>query len=278
MPSSPSTSRYLSRAFITAIAVLSGGLGSGCVSTDLVRGAERELDRAFRIERPTVFYEPILAKVRGTPGVTPVPPDARQHYLGVIANMEILGSEGKLELKREGMLGSALAMKLLAQWRIGRVDAARESLRELRTSGQEPPDQRVRALVAAFGGIVRIEDAITANQSGQPFETVLDIIVGPDGAWRALGAARMEAARAGPTPPEVLETRLAAFKVLKSAHERVPPASPLSDALEMSWKRARAEAQIELAEFASLPSPTPVAHAAKAQQWQTLCGLDPLRR
>jgi hypothetical protein len=278
MPLSISPSPYLLRACVATIALLGGALGSGCVSTDLVRGAERELDRALRIERPTVFYEPILAKARSATGVAPVSPDARQHYLGVIANMEFLSPEGKGRLKREGMLGNALAMKLIAQWRLGRLDSARESLRELRSVGQVSPEQRVRALVAAFSGIARIEDAITANQSGQPFETVLEIIVGENGAWHALGTARMEAARAGNTPPELLETRLAAFKVLKNAHDRVPPASPLSDTLETGWKRARAEAQIELAEFASLPSSTPIAHAAKVLQWQTLCALDPLPR
>ncbi len=273
-PMSPMPFRLLSRAGFVPVALVVGALLGGCVSSDLLRHAEREFNRSIKIERTAAFYEPILAKVRGDNAVPPIPPLARQHYLGVIANMELVGPNGRQELKRDGQLGNALSLRLLAQWRLGRLDDARYTLRELRESNQESPDRRVRALVAAFAGIIRIEDALAARAAGQPFAMIFDIIAGPDGAWRRLGAARMETARAGATPPELLETRLAAFKILKDAYGDLPPASPLSDTQAIAWKRARAEAQIELAEFASLSPSDVAAHAAKVHQWQDLCGLE----
>jgi hypothetical protein len=254
------------------------GLLASCVSTDLLRNAEREFARAMRKDQAVAFFEPFLARVRGDGPAPPIPPEARQHYLAVIANLELVGPTGRQELKRDGQLGNAWSLRLLAQWRIGRMDDARSSWRELEATNQDSPDQHVRALVAAFGGVIRIDDALAALQAGKDFEQILELIAGPNGAWRALGAARMESARAGTTPPEVLELRLAAFKVLKDAYERVPAATPLSDTLELAWKRARAEAEIELAEFASLTPRDAALHAARVRRWQELCGLDPLRR
>jgi hypothetical protein len=262
----------------TATVLAAGSLLTGCMSTDLLRNADREFDRALRKDQVVAFYEPTLARVRGDIAVPPVSPEARQHYLGVIANLEMVGPKGRQELQADGQLGNAWSLRLLAQWRLGRLDDARISWRELQACHQDAPDQQVRALVAAFGGVVRVEDALAALQAGQNFEQVLSLIAGPNGAWRALGAARMESARAGATPPELLELRLAAFKVLKDAHDRVPPASPLSDALAIAWKRARAEAQIELAEFASLTPRDAATHTAHVSRWQELCGLDPLPR
>lgn len=276
----PHHSRLFSlfRRCVVSLGVAGALLSGGCVSTDLLDDAHREFERSLRLEPTTAFYEPILAKVRGDPNVPPIPPEARQHYLGIIANLELVGPTGRQELMRGGLLGQAYSLRLLAQWRLGRLEAARQTWRELQASGQEAPDQRIRALVAAFGGIQRIEDALVATAAGKNFEEILTIIVGDDGAWRALGAARMETARAGATPPELLEARLAAFKVLKDAHDRESAASPPSEALAIAWKRARAEAQIELAEFASLAHRDPAAHAARVQRWQALCGLDRLPR
>lgn len=257
-------------------ALVAGALLSGCISTDLLRNAERQFNRAVKIENTAAFYGPILAKVRGDGTVPPLPPDARTHYLGVIANMELVGPIGKQELKRDGQLGDAFSLRLLAEWRLGRMVEARGSLRSLRESGQESLDQRVRALVAAFAGIIRIEDALTARATGESFEQIHDHLAGPTGAWRALGAARMETARAGATPPELLETRLAAFKVLKDAFDATFATPPSDDRIALTWKRARAEAQIELAEFATLPSSDSAAHTRKVRQWQQLCGLEPV--
>lgn len=262
----------------SALVCLVAALLTGCVSSDLLRRAQREFNRAARIEDSGVFYEPILAKVGGNGEVPPIPPEARQHYLGVIANMELVGPTGRQELRRDGQLGNAFALRLLAEWRLGRLEAARQSLHALREAGQEPTDQRLRALVAAFAGVIRIEDALDAAATGEPFARTYEIIAGPDGAWRALGAARMETARAGRTPPQLLETRLAAFKVLRDAYARVPPDTPLDEAMVNAWRRARAEAQIELAEFASLAPGNAAAHARRVRHWQELCGLDPVTR
>lgn len=258
------------------VTLVAGSLLAGCISTDLLRNAERQFNRGVKIENTAAFYGTILAKVRGDGTVPPIPPDARTHYLGVIANMELVGPIGKQELKRDGQLGDALSLRLLAEWRLGRMAEARESLRHLRESGQESLDQRVRALVAAFAGIIRIDDALTARATGQSFEKIYDHLAGPTGAWRALGAARMETARAGATPPELLETRLAAFKVLRDAYDATYAVPPSDDRVALNWKRTRAEAQIELAEFATLSSADPAAHTRKVHQWRQLCGLDPV--
>lgn len=92
-----------------------------------------------------------------------------------------------------------------------------------------------------------------------------------------LGQARVEASRTDGVFDSILETRLAAFKVLKDSHDKLPAGSD-GGVPYQKWSRMQAEAQVELAEFSRLPTEDRAAQAEKVREWQLLCDLSPPSR
>jgi hypothetical protein len=251
---------------------------SGCATADLVYRTQDSFDRAVAADSAAAFFAPVLAEVRGQPPPPAIPPKARPHYLEVILAIQPLGTASRETLDRAGLLGTAYTLQTLALWRLGRLDEARTVAAMARETGQDSLHLRERTLFDAFEGVDMIQRALAESQSGAPFADILDLIGGDDGAWKALGAARAEAARGPIELPELLEARLAAFKILKDAHDRIAADTKLPDTQLASWQRLRADAQIELEQLAGLPAREPVARAATVREWQVLCGLDPTVR
>jgi hypothetical protein len=250
---------------------------AGCSSPSGVRTAERALNRALAIEPTSAFFQPVINRAKDLPPPPEMSARARQHYLDVVADIERRGAEAKESLRREGVLGDALILKALAQWRLGRLPEAQNSIREARSTGQEALDARDRALAAAFEGVVRLHNALNVVAEGQSFREIFELIAGPGGAWRQLRSARVEARRVGATMPELLETRLAAFKVANDARSRASQLDQTTVPYD-SWSRLRADAQVELNELAALRGIEGFDAQAKAREWQLLCGLDELSR
>jgi hypothetical protein len=248
-------------------------LGAGCASSDSVRTAQRALNRALAIEPTAAFFAPVIHRAKGQPPPPDMSARARQHYLTVVADIEQRGPAELQSLRRQGLLGDALVLKALAQWRLGRIPDAQASIRDARATGQAAVEARDRALAAAFEGVVRLHNALNAAGEGRPFREVFELIAGPNGAWRQLGAARVEARRVGAVMPELLETRMAAFKVVNDARRQATRADQDSVPYE-TWSRLRADAQVEVNELAGLGSIEGFDAQAKAREWQALCGLD----
>lgn len=246
---------------------------AGCASSDSVRTAERALDRALAIEPTSAFFAPVINRAKGLPPPPEMEARARQHYLTVVADIEQRGPEEQENLRRQGVLGDALTLKALALWRLGRIPEAQTTIRDARSTGQAALDARDRALAAAFEGVVRLHNALNAHIEGSSFREVFELIAGPDGAWRQLGSARVEARRVGATMPELLETRLAAFKVVHDARRQAPRLDQDSVPYD-TWSRLRADAQVELNELAALGSIEGFDAPAKAREWRLLCELD----
>lgn len=262
--------RLCSLATATFVALLVSLIVSGCATGDFLRAAHRSMLRAEMVEPPESFFTPVLARAKGEEQPPPPSWRARQHYLGVIFNLEGLSAEGEKALKRDGMLGDAFVLKTLAQWRLGRLDDARASALRARASGQEALDAEHRALFRAFEGVMRLHAAFDALAEGKPLEEIHWMVASDQGAWRLLAGARTEISRTSPLQRELILARLAAFKILRDARQKHLEAAGRDTE---AWKRLRAEAEVELAELASLPTDVPAGHAAVVEQWQALCGL-----
>jgi hypothetical protein len=265
----------LSRVWLFALllAGVSACLG-GCASADAVRAAQGSMTRAMRVENPGAFFGPVLARALGEPATDNLTPQARQHYFAIIADLEGLSPRDREDLRRAGLLGDALTLRALAQWRLGRLAAATDTAQDARATGQEPPSARDRVLLTSLEGVVQLEAAITAAQGGASYEKITELIRGENGAWRLLGLARAEVAHSDESLPELIEARLAAVKVLKDAHDKYFAGVILPPGGDEAWDRVRAEAQAELADFAAASARDPVAHAARVREWQVACGLD----
>ena len=243
---------------------------AGCAGGDFLRAAHVSLERALRVESPGAFFAPVLARATGEELPPPPSWQARQHYLAVIFNLEGISAQAENSLKYEGKLGDAFVLKTLAQWRLGRIDDARNSALRARASGQDALDAHDRALFRAFDGVIRLNAAFDALKEGKPVASIEELISGDSGAWRLLAGARTEIGRRDPLQRDLILARLAAFKVLLEARARDPEAAAASTD---AWKRLRAEAQVELAELAAMPTDLPSTLAATVQRWQKLCGL-----
>jgi hypothetical protein len=265
----------LAQFFLPAPIAVVLGLLAGCATTDYVRSAQHAFDRALRMEPPTAFFGPVLARACGE-AVIPEPSAlVRPYYLQMVSFVESVTPRGAESLRRAGLLGEAYVLEALAQWRLGRLEAARKASASARESRQEALDERERALFRALDGVLALEAALAARNAKAPWPAIFGLVGGPGGAWRALGDARAEVGRATALGGELLQARLAAFKVLKDAREQASSGSaawPPAD--EEAWLRLRAEAQIELQELAAFATKDEAAHARLVRRWQLLCGLD----
>lgn len=252
--------------------VLLVACAAGCVGTDFVEMAQDSLRRAFRFETPSAFFQPVLERARSDREVSHMHVRARQHYLQIVASIERLTPEMRDELRQDGMLGEAYALKALAQWRLGRLDDARASIAIVRASNQEPLQARDRALFEGMAGVLKLEEALAAEAAGQPFAKVYEAAAGDHGGWRALATARTKILPDDRLQADLMEARLGCYAVIVAARRRDPAGA---DALDPDvLPRLRAEAQVELNQLARTPEANLPAFAAIIRRWQVVCELD----
>jgi hypothetical protein len=268
--SRPAPSR---RAFAGAVLVgFSALLIVGCVGTDFLEMAQDSLRRAFRFETPSSFFQPVLERARGDREVSHMHVRARQHYLQIIASIERLTPEMQEELRRDGMLGEAFALKALAQWRLDRFADARASIQIVRESNQEPLRARDRALFEGMAGVLKLEEALAANAAGRPFAEVFEAAAGERGGWRTLATARTKITAEDKLQPDLMQARLGCYATIVGAQRRDPRGAAALDPEVLP--RLRAEAQVELNQLARTPDAALVSFAAIIRRWQVVCELD----
>lgn len=248
-------------------------LVAGCVGTDYVEMAQESLRRAFRFEPPSAFFRPAIERARGDREISHMHVRARQHYLQIIASIERLTPEMREELRRDGMLGEAYALKALAQWRLDRLDDARASIAIVRESNQEPLRARDRALFEGMAGVLKLEEALAAHAAGRPFTQVYEAAAGERGAWRVLATARTKVPAEDKIQPELMQSRLGCYATIVAARRRDPQGAASLDPEVLP--RLKAEAQVELNQLARTPDAALVSFAAVLRRWQVVCELDP---
>lgn len=260
---------------VAGIAIWGGlvaGLLVGCVGTDFVEMAQDSLRRAFRFETPSAFFQPVLQRARGDRETSHMHVRARQHYLQIIASIERLTPPMREELRQNGMLGEAFALKALAQWRMDRFDDARASIEIVRASNQEPLLARDRALFEGMAGVLKLEAALAANEAGRPFAQVFEAAAGDRGGWRALATARTKIPADDRLQSDLMQARLGCYATIVAAARRDPTGAGALD--PETLPRLRAEAQVELNQLARTPEASLVSFAAIIRRWQIVCELD----
>jgi len=267
-PSDRSRASLFARVWLLMGALVLGG----CVGTDFVEMAQDSLRRAFRFETPSSFFQPVLERARGDREVSHMHARARQHYLQIIASIERLTPEMREELRRDGLLGEAYALRALAQWRLGRLDDARASIKIVRDSNQEPLRARDRALFEGMAGVLKLEEALAANAAGRPFNEVYTAAAGDHGGWRTLATARTKTTPEDRLQSDLMQARLGCYAAIVAAQRRDPRGAAALDPEVLP--RLRAEAQVELNQLARTPEAALVSFSAIIRRWQVVCELD----
>jgi hypothetical protein len=141
-------------------------------------------------------------------------------------------SLGKIEqqdverLKSDKLWGNVLALKALAQWKLGLLDQARQTAAEAQQAGTDQLLPRDQALLLALPGLIKVDEAFAALQrlpaepsAAQRAAALQNVqLLVPD-AVNAIDKGRVAAGAAHPVQVYLIQAELAAFRNLQFAQE-----------------------------------------------------------
>jgi len=224
-------------------------LAVGCASVNHLREAQEAFNEAVTLET-TLRFDAALAE-----GPTQAPlaqnTTVQNGYASALLSLDRLESRDVDRLKRDGLWGNVLALKALAQWRLGLTDDAQSTARELQQAGAGPVHPRDRALLLALPGLIRTDEAFAALQRvpaepspAQRAATLRNVQLLVADAGEAIDRGRGAVDPAHPVHVYLIQARLAALRNLQVAHERLGD----GDARALPPER-RAEVQHQLKEL-----------------------------
>jgi hypothetical protein len=233
---------------VLALVVLAA-LAVGCASVNHLREAQEAFNEAVTLET-TLRFDAALAE-GPTQAQLAQNTTVQNGYASALLSLDRLESRDVDRLKRDGLWGNVLALKALAQWRLGLTDDAQSTARELQQAGAGPVHPRDRALLLALPGLIRTDEAFAALQRvpaepspAQRAATLRNVQLLVADAGEAIDRGRGAVDPAHPVHVYLIQARLAALRNLQVAHERLGE----GDARALPPER-RAEVQHQLKEL-----------------------------
>jgi hypothetical protein len=229
--------------------VVLAALAVGCASVNHLREAQEAFNEAVTLET-TLRFDAALAE-GPTQAQLAQNTTVQNGYASALLSLDRLESRDVDRLKRDGLWGNVLALKALAQWRLGLTDDAQSTARELQQTGAGPVHPRDRALLLALPGLIRTDEAFAALQRvpaepspAQRAATLRNVQLLVADAGEAIDRGRGAVDPAHPVHVYLIQARLAALRNLQVAHERLGD----GDARALPPER-RAEVQHQLKEL-----------------------------
>jgi hypothetical protein len=229
--------------------VVLAALAVGCASVNHLREAQEAFNEAVTLET-TLRFDAALAE-GPTQAQLAQNTTVQNGYASALLSLDRLESRDVDRLKRDGLWGNVLALKALAQWRLGLTDDAQSTARELQQAGAGPVHPRDRALLLALPGLIRTDEAFAALQRvpaepspAQRAATLRNVQLLVADAGEAIDRGRGAVDPAHPVHVYLIQARLAALRNLQVAHERLGE----GDARALPPER-RAEVQHQLKEL-----------------------------
>lgn len=233
---------------VLALVVLAA-LAVGCASVNHLREAQEAFNEAVTLET-TLRFDAALAE-GPTQAQLAQNTTVQNGYASALLSLDRLESRDVDRLKRDGLWGNVLALKALAQWRLGLTDDAQSTARELQQAGAGPVHPRDRALLLALPGLIRTDEAFAALQRvpaepspAQRAATLRNVQLLVADAGEAIDRGRGAVDPAHPVHVYLIQARLAALRNLQVGHERLGD----GDARALPPER-RAEVQHQLKEL-----------------------------
>lgn len=232
-----------------ALAVVVATLAAGCVSVNHLREAQESFNEAAATEN-ALRFETALPE-----GPTQAPlaqnTTVQNGYASALLSLDRLEARDVDRLKRDRLWGNVLALKALAQWKLGLLDEARTTAREVQQAGADQVHPRDRALLLALPGLIKTDEAFAALQrlpaaptAAQRAATLGNVQLLVADAADAIDRGRGAVDPAHPVHVYLIQAKLAALRNLQSAHERLGD----GDARALPAAR-RSEVQRELKEL-----------------------------
>jgi hypothetical protein len=209
-----------------ALAVVVATLAAGCASVNHLREAQASFNEASATENALRFEASLLE------GATQAPlaqnTTVQNGYASALLSLDRLEARDVERLKRDRLWGNVLALRALAQWKLGLLDEARATAREVQQTAGDQVHPRDRALLLALPGLIKTDEAFAALQRlpaaptpVQRAATLQNVQLLAGDAADAIDRGRAAVDPAHPVHVYLIQAKLAALRNLQSAHERL---------------------------------------------------------
>ena len=221
-PGGPGRQRWHAALALVVVAALA----AACSSVNHLREAQESFNEAAALET-TLRFDTALAE---GPTQAPLARSAtvQNGYASALLSLDRLESGDVDRLKRDGLWGNVLALKALAQWKLGLADEAQRTATEIHHGGAGPVHPRDRALLLALPGLIKTDEAYAALQRlpaepgpTQRAATLRNVQRLVADAGEAIDRGRGAVDPAHPVHVYLIQARLAALRNLQVAHERL---------------------------------------------------------
>jgi len=231
-----------SRASALRTAILLGVLAAGfvgCQSVNHLREAQDSFNQAAELENRQKLNSFIGSAAGASDpgaGAESALADlslARSGYAAALVSLQELSDSEKARLRDDQLLGTAVTLQALAEWRLQRYDAALKTAQNAQTTLSDQLFPRDAALLMAIEGLIKIdlayhEIATMDTNSARAQEILTHVrqrLVGPAPAGETFAVEDIQSARnrvgAGhPVNVYLIQAQLAAYRNYQSAFKR----------------------------------------------------------
>lgn len=209
-----------------AVVLLAAVAGAGCASVNRLREAQDAFNQAAA-EENRLRFDATLSE-GAAQGQLAQSTTIQNGYASALLSLDRLEARDAERLKRDRLWGNVLALRAVAQWRLGLLDQARETAREAQQAGADQVSPRDRALLLALPGLIKTDEAFavlqrlpaqpTAAQREAALRNVRALVTD---AAEAIDRGRGAAEAGHPVQLYLVQARLAALRNLQVAHERL---------------------------------------------------------
>lgn len=209
---------------VLVVVLVATAAATGCTSVNRLREAQDAFNQAAAAENDLRFD----AELREGPvqGQLVSNTTVQNGYASALLSLGRLEQQDVDRLKSDKLWGNVLALKALAQWKLGLLDQARQTAAEAQQAGADQILPRDRALLIALPGLIKTDEAFAALQrlpaepgAAQRSAALRNIQLLVSDAGDAIDKGRAAAGAAHPVQVYLIQAELAAFRNLQFAHE-----------------------------------------------------------
>ena len=192
----------------------------------------------------------------------------RSGYASALLLLNRIVSESSDKLRNDQLLGDALTLKALCEWRLGQFSNAVATVQSAQSAAADQLFPRDRALLRALPGLIKTDQAYQKIMERKPLTEIEQLLVSGNGAVADLQAAREGVDRDHPVQIFLLQAQLAAYRNFTVAEFRLN-----NNATVPVEHPARTRANTQLKELDRLCKAASVGPNL-VNYWQKLCALD----
>ena len=266
----PSDKRLLiafPRVAVVTLGLVLSLFAAGCQTVSSLRDAQDTFNRAAAAEN--ALRSDLNRPLDGGGADTMIGlGSARCGYASALLLLNRIISESSDKLRNDQLLGDALTLKALCEWRLGQFSNAVATAQSAQSAAADQLFPRDRALLRALPGLIKTDQAYQKIMERKPLPEIEQLLVSGNGAVADVQAAREGVDRDHPVQVFLLQAQLAAYRNFTVAEFRLN-----NNATVPLDHPARVKASTQLRELDRLCKASG-AGPNLVNYWQKLCALD----